>query len=315
MKKNKLAKKNNYVLGLITGILGTILVLRLLPLAIIRAKSANIRLPFVTYATPTPDAAKLQKEIISAVLPEKLNLGVTFGDTIVKMVQLGAIDKDKFLKLYQDRGGLKDEEVKLLDTLSNEKIVVTAANSNLILNLLWPLGIANKTKVLAEGPMGTQYKKDVGNFASTGGWTLGKESGGKLFNSLPLITLTSEQEALVKEIAEGIFRPCCGNSTYFPDCNHGAAMLGFIELAVSSGMSKDDIYRKALVLNSYWFPQTYAEVAIYFKVKKNTPWDKVDPKEILGASYSSGGGYKAVNKELQTAGLLPKVEGGGGCGV
>ena len=116
------------------------------------------------------------------------------------------------------------------------------------------------------------------------------------------------------EIAQNIYRPCCGNSTYFPDCNHGAAMLGFIELAVAQGLPKEEIYKKALVLNSYWFPQTYAEVAIYFKVKKNTPWDKVNPKEILSASYSSGGGYKAVNKELQTAGLLPKVEGGGGCG-
>ena len=315
MKKNKLAKKNNYVLGIITGILGAILVFRLIPLAVIKLSAAKIRLPFIAQATPTPDPAKLQKEIIGKVLPEKLDLGVSFGDTIVKMVQLGAIDKEKFTKLYQDRGGLQPAETKLLEESSGEKIVVTAANANFILNLLWPLGIANKTKVLAEGPMGTQYKKDVGNFASTGGWTLGKESGGKLFNSLPLINLTAEQEREVTEIAQNIYRPCCGNSTYFPDCNHGAAMLGFIELAVAQGLPKEEIYKKALVLNSYWFPQTYAEVAIYFKVKKNTPWDKVNPKEILSASYSSGGGYKAVNKELQTAGLLPKVEGGGGCGV
>jgi len=163
--------------------------------------------------------------------------------------------------------------------------------------------------------MGTQYKKDVGNFASTGGWTLGREEGGKLFNRFPIIDLSPEEEAVVREISQNIYRPCCGNSTYFPDCNHGAAMLGFIELAVTQGMQKDEIYKKALVLNTYWFPQTYAELGIYFKQKKNIPWDKIDPELVLGIDYSSSQGYRVINKELQTEGLLPKVEGGGGCGV
>ena len=92
-------------------------------------------------------------------------------------------------------------------------------------------------------------------------------------------------------------------------------MLGFIELAVAQGMSTDEIYQKALVLNSYWFPQTYVELATYFKAKKNIAWNSVNPKEILGASYSSGQGYNAINKELQIDGILPKVKGGGSCGV
>ena len=92
-------------------------------------------------------------------------------------------------------------------------------------------------------------------------------------------------------------------------------MLGFIELAVKHGLSKEEIYKKALVLNSYWFPQTYAELAIYFQKKKNIPWNKIDTKLVLGLNYSSGQGYRAINKELQSEGLLPKVEGGGGCGV
>ena len=164
--------------------------------------------------------------------------------------------------------------------------------------------------------MGTQYKDKVDSFASTAGWTLGKTEGGKLFNSLSIISLTPDQENLVKEIAESIYRPCCGNHTGFPDCNHGAAMLGFIELAASQGMSKDEIYKKALVLNSYWFPQNYAEIATYFKAQKGMAWKDVNPKEILGVSYSSGQGYAAINKELQAEGLLPKAQGGGGgCGV
>ncbi len=49
--------------------------------------------------------------------------------------------------------------------------------------------------------------------------------------------------------------------------------------------------------------------------KTSIAWNKVDPKVVLGADYSSGQGYGAINKELQAEGILPKVKGGGGCGV
>lgn len=317
MKTKNNLLKSKYLLGLGTGFLLAVLFLQLLPIFLTKTKTLGLRSPFVlkTPPSPTPDLAKQQQELAKTVMPEKFNLGVSFGDSIVKMVQTGVIDKEKFLKLYEGRGGLTEEEKKLLEEPQTSQIIVDQKNSNLILNLLWGLGIANKTNVLSEGPMGTQYKKDVANFASTGGWTLGRDSGGNLFNRFSIIPLTPEQEAQVKEIAENIYRPCCGNSTYFPDCNHGAAMLAFIEMAVAQGMSKEEIYKKALVLNSYWFPQTYVELATYFKAKKNISWDKVDPKELLGQNYSSGQGYQAVNKQLQSEGLLPKVEGGGGCGV
>ena len=92
-------------------------------------------------------------------------------------------------------------------------------------------------------------------------------------------------------------------------------MLGFIELAVVQGLSRDEIYEKALLLNSQWFPQTYVELAVYFKTQKNQEWNSVNPKVVLGSPYSSGAGYQAINKTLTAEGLLPKVEGGGGCGV
>src|SRR3990172_4160333 len=256
--------------------------------------------------------SEIQKEI----LPAYYKLGIKFNDAITKMVQMGAIDKEKFFKLYEERSPLTDAQKKLLDNPNSDEIVLNQENAQLILNLLWPLGISNKAKVLSEGPMGTQYKDKVSSFASTAGWTLGSKDGGKLFNSLSIISLSPEQENLVTEIADSIYRPCCGNHTGFPDCNHGAAMLGFIELAVSQGMSKDEIYNKAFVLNSYWFPQNYAELATYFKQQKGIAWNKVNPKEVLGVNYSSGQGYAAINKELQAEGLLPKVQsGGGGCGV
>lgn len=313
---NNIKSRKGYFLGLATGLLLAILVLKLFPLFIVKTQNLSYSLPFLKkQPTPTPDPAKQLEEITKSVFPDKVNLQVSYGDVIVKMVQYGAIDRDKFFKLYEARGGLTEDEKKLFESSSNEPIIVNQQNANLILNLLWPLGITNKTNVLAEGPMGTQYQNEVGNFASTGGWTLGKESGGNLFNKYPILPLSADEEKIVTEIAQNIYRPCCGNSTYFPDCNHGAAMLGFIEIAVKQGMSREKIYKKALALNTYWFPQTYAELGIYFKQKKNISWDKVDPKLVLGIDYSSGQGYRTVNKELQTEGLLPKVEGGGGCGV
>lgn len=306
-KKNPVIN-NKYLVGLFTGLLLAILALKLVPTATQKIQT------YFNKPTPTPDLAKQQELTTSEILPQQYDLGVSFGDAITKMVASGAIDKDKFIKLYEGRT-LSDEHKALLDQPSNAPIVVTKENAGVILNLLWPLGIANKTNVLSAGPMGTQYNKEVGNFASTGGWTLGEQDGGKLFNKFSIAPLTAEQEALVSEISQNIYRPCCGNSTYFPDCNHGAAMLGFIELAVAQGMPKDEIYKKALVLNSYWFPQTYVELATYFKEIKNTPWNQVDPKLVLGIDYSSGQGSQAINKELAAKGLIPQVSGGGSCGV
>lgn len=261
------------------------------------------------YQLPKPKVTPSPTPVTAPnILPSSVDLGVSWGEVITKMVKSGAIDKDKFLKRHP-------EAEQLLNTANNERIVVTSQNSALILNLLWPLGITNKAKVLSGGVMGTQYKDKVGNFASTGGWTLGSRDGGKLFNSQVLVKLTSEQEELVKNISANIYRPCCGNSTAFPDCNHGAGMLGFVEMAVVAGMSEAEIYKKALALNSYWFPQTYTELAVFFKEKKNISWQDVDPKEILGENYSSGRGYSAISRQLQDEGLVPQVKSGGSCGV
>lgn len=310
--------KKTFITGITTGILLSVVMFALSPFTLVKSENSKINLlsALFTRVQPTPTPTENQKVVeTQEVLPDTYRLGISFNDAITKMVQYGVIDKEKFTKLYEGRNTLTKEQGMLLDAPSGEEIVITAENAPVLLNLLWPLGIANQTQVLANGPMGTEYKDKVGNFASTGGWSLGKEEGGKLFNRFSIVSLTPDQEALVTEIAQNIYRPCCGNSTYFPDCNHGAAMLGFIELAVAQGMSKDEIYKKALVLNSYWFPQTYVELATYFKAKKNIAWNKVDPKVVLGANYSSGQGYSVINKELQAEGILPKVQGGGVCGV
>ena len=65
-----------------------------------------------------------------------------------------------------------------------------------------------------------------------------------------LIKLTQKQQALVDTVSRGIYRPCCGNSAHFPDCNHGMAMLGLLERMASQGASEQDMWKAALTVNS-----------------------------------------------------------------
>jgi hypothetical protein len=51
--------------------------------------------------------------------------------------------------------------------------------------------------------------------------------------NVDLIKLTPEQQKKVGEIAQNVYRPS-GNSTWFPDCNHGMAALAAIELMVAA---------------------------------------------------------------------------------
>src|SRR3989344_7376730 len=97
----------------------------------------------------------------------------------------------------------------------------------------------------------------AGNFASTGGWTLAKGDAMDHYSAHPFIMLSREHQELVERVSKGIYRPCCNNSTHFPDCNHCMAMLGLLELMASQGVSEEDMWKAALAVNSYWFPDTY----------------------------------------------------------
>src|SRR3989338_7464064 len=105
----------------------------------------------------------------------------------------------------------------------------------------------------------------------------------------PLVVLTKEQQELVEEVSKNIFRPCCNNPTYFPDCNHGMAMLGLLELAASQGFGEKELYQMARKVNAFWFPDQYLTIAKYLE-SKGKSWNDADPKEILGAKYSSASG-------------------------
>ncbi|KKQ34234.1 MAG: hypothetical protein US50_C0056G0002 [Candidatus Nomurabacteria bacterium GW2011_GWB1_37_5] len=246
-----------------------------------------------------------------AVLPEQIVLPIRWGDLGKKMSDAGVIDAEKFEKLYESRGGLGVVERKMLYETNNGEIIMTPENSGIILNMLWAFGLGNKNEILERGPMMDPNYGGAGNFASTGGWTVARGDAMDHYSMHKFITLTADQQTLVEKVSQNIYRPCCGNSTYFPDCNHGMAMLGLLEILASQGMSEEDMYKIALRVNSYWFPDTYLTIAQYMQ-KKGVAWDDVDPKEMLSAEYSSGSGFRQIASQVTTP---SSHGGGGGCGV
>jgi len=259
--------------------------------------------------------AKLEQKIIP---PQGVTLPVNWNDLGDKLVKAGVIDSQKFEQLYASRGGLSDESKRMLYGTGNGQIKITPENAQTLLNLLWALGLGTKNGILEKGPMMTYSKAGLpaealakaGNFASTGGWTLARGKAMDHYSMHPFIVLTKEQQVLVDRVSQNIYRPCCGNSTYFPDCNHGMAMLGLLELMASQGVSEKEMYNAALAVNAYWFPDTYLTIGKYLN-KKGMSWDKVGAQKILGFDFSSGSGYAQIRSEVEPV----KPKSGGGCGV
>jgi len=248
------------------------------------------------------------KEVV--LLSEGVTLPAKWDNLGKQMVESGVIDADAFEAIYAQRGGLDVGEQALLYSEGNGELRINEENSGTILNLLWAFGLSNKNSILEEGPMQDPQYGGADRFASTGGWSLAKGNVMDHYSGHEFVKLTSEQQALVEEVSKNIYRPCCGNSTYFPDCNHGMAMLGLLELMAANGANEAEMYDMALKVNSYWFPDTYLTIAKYFG-ERGVSWDEVDSKNVLGDSYSSGFGFSKILAEVE-----PVQSGGGGsCGV
>lgn len=251
-------------------------------------------------------------ESFDSVIPEEgITLPVKWGDLGVRLVETGVIDREKFLELY--KGGPLSGELnqydKYFDGYVDDYIVVTPDNASFVLNFFWALGLAQESQVLTT--TASEYPQ-VERLAATGGWTLSDTSAMDHYGAHKLVDLSSTQQTLVSEIAKNIYRPCCNNHTAFPDCNHGMAMLGVIELMVSQGYSQKDIYENALTLNSLWFPEAYLTIAKYTQEIQGIAWEFVDAKAVLGKSLSSGSGYREVLAQVEPVNY---GSGGGGCGV
>src|ERR1035437_1609408 len=251
----------------------------------------------------------LEQEVLPS---DGVTLPVVWGDLGSKLVNAGVIDAKKFEAIYQKRGTFSDEYKNLLLGTNNGKLKITSANSGYVLNLLWALGLGNKNAILEKGERTDPKYGGAQKFASTGGWTIAQGNPMDHYSKHSFLVLTPEQQALVDKVSRGIYRPCCGNSVHFPDCNHGMAMLGLLELMASQGVSEQDMWNTALTVNSYWFPNNYMTIATYMK-SKGTDWKNVNAQEMLGANYSSSQGY--ANIASQVVAPQPQAGGGSGCGV
>src|SRR3989344_8081010 len=182
------------------------------------------------YASPPKVIEQLSVVSTGVVIP--------WGDLSAKLVEAGGVDETKFRELSQLQGN----------------IVMNEGNAHVMLNGLWAFGLANKNDILEHGPMMDRKYGGAGNFASTGGWTLAQGSAMDHYSMHKMITLTPEQQKKVENTSKNIFRPCCKNSTYFPDCNHGMAMLGLLELLAKQGATEEELYQVAEKANTLWFP-------------------------------------------------------------
>lgn len=179
---------------------------------------------------------------------------IPWHDLGKQLTAAGVIDVAKFEALYAERGGLSAMERELLTAASRGRVALTAENAGLFLNLLWAFGLANNNEILKTGPMADPRYGGAENFASTGGWTLAVGDSMDHYSAHSFVTLTPEQQKLVEETSQNIFRPCCRNPAYFPDCNHGMAMLGMLELLAAAGAEGAELYQAAEIANGFWFP-------------------------------------------------------------
>lgn len=252
------------------------------------------------------DLSKLEE----SVLPEKgVTLPVSWGTLGKQLVDLGVINFQEFEKVVT----MTDEERAILTSGSDKKITINSQNGQFVVDVLWALGLAQKSIVYDQGPMGQEEKENVANFASTGGWDLARGPAVNYLNRFDLIPLTPDQQKKVGDIAKNVYRPCCGNSTWFPDCNHGMAALAAIELMVAANVPEKEIYKNVLALNTFWFANTYLTTATYF-ARQGIPWEKVDAKLVLSREYSSAQGAREIAGKVGPLPYKPQ-QGGSACGT
>jgi len=269
-------------------------------------------------ATAAPPGAPGTLSLAEQVQPPGgYPLPASYGNLGPELLEAGAIDYDRLAQLYLQRGQpLTSLQVAVLKEGSDSQVVIDADNAYFLLNFFWAVGLTNQNPILEEGPMMQRGREGVGNFASTGGWTLGTKPATELYSSTPLIELTEEQQARAQEVAEAVYRPCCGNHTAFPDCNHGMAMLGLLELMAADGASVDEMFEAAKYVNGFWFPEQTMEVALYHQAAEGNSFADLDARRGFGVESFSAQGFGRLHQWLAQNNLLEQAPSqGGSCGV
>ncbi len=265
-----------------------------------------------------PQAVILDQNALVAQInpPAGYTLSAKFGKLGPHLLEVGAIDTDAFVQVYRQAGQpLTNTQAAILTNGSETRVVVDSTNAYFLLNFFWAVGLTNQNPILDR--LVARYGiGGVSNFASTGGWSLGARQPMELYNRETLLSLSSDQQSRLEAVVSHVFRPCCGNHTAFPDCNHGMAMLGLLELMASQGATIDEMFWAAKYVNAFWFPEQTLEVAIYLKASQNLDFVNADPRSVVGEQFFSARGFKQIHQWLAANKLLPQALGGRqSCGV
>jgi len=222
-------------------------------------------------------------EIVTPKAGFKTN--VRWGDIVAKMVKEGVLDPQK-LEGILTKNYSQEMKPEWKAVLAGEDTTLSIDNDNAVfmMYVLWTLAKHNNNQILTGSPIASSFENyDIG---------VGRAGYGDVL----LLSLTPEQQATAKKVAENAYRPCCGQSTVAPDCSHGFSALGLIQLMASQGYSEKEIFDTFIQFNSFWFPETYIKNALYFKATEGLDWKDVSKELVAGAEYSTlQGSYKAKN--------------------
>jgi hypothetical protein len=264
----------------------------------------------IVTATPTPQPAQVE-------MPHSYDLPVAYGEIGPSLLDYGAFTYDGFAQVYAQAGQpLTAEQQAIIREGSDGQITISHANAYFLLNFFWALGLSNDNPILKAGPMMEYSKGQIERFASTGGWPLATRPVPELFASAPVIEIDEAQQARLEEAAAAVYRPCCDNPTIFPDCNHGMAMLGLLELMASQNASVDQMLEAAKYVNSFWFPGQAQEVGTYYLAQSSSDFTSIDAREMVSAESFSRRGFASVHQWLVENGKLEQQpQNGSSCGV
>jgi hypothetical protein len=277
-------------------------------------------------ATPSESAAAAVEPAVAAAvtsqlptlgLPHSYTLPVAYGQLGPQLIRAGAFAYEAFVQVYVEAGQpLSEEQQAILREGSDAPLVIDQTNAYFLLNLLWALGLTNNNRILREGEMLANSGGQVERFASTGGWSLAVKPLNQLYSGSALVTLSEAQQARVEDAAAAIYRPCCNNPTSFPDCNHGMAMLGLLQLLGAHDVDVDGMLEAAKRVNRFWYPQQSQELALYYQAQAGQDFATIPAREAVSADRFSSDGFGQVRNWLAVNGKLEApAQNSSSCGV
>ncbi len=228
----------------------------------------------------------------SEVMPQRgYILPAKWGTSIRQLVADGALNVTALALILNKSGQpLTAQEQQILAGTSTVNVTVNSSDSTFMLMVLWSLGINNNNTMIGNGPI-MKFGGNPDNLASTGGY---RPLGNLQLGKLNIIGLTQHEQAVANYTAFYSYRPCCDNPTMMPDCNHGAAALGLIELMASQGANETTVFTALKEFNSFEFPQEYTNLAMFLKGR--------------GVDFSSVPGYVLVSKNVSSGSVAAKIQ-------